>query len=79
MVEDVIDEKNPFNSFDEFWWEDDLFNKRESKETAEVLKNMLDEIKEMSNNIFENIEPIDDRNLQELIDDGFIEIDNRTN
>ena len=77
-VDDMIDEKNPFNSFDEFWWEDDLFIKRDSKETVEVLKNMLDEIKEMSNNILENIEPIDYRNLQELIDDDFIEIDNRT-
>ena len=74
----MIKKKNLFNSFDEFWWEDDLFNKRDSKETVEVLKNMLDEIKEMLSNILENIEPIDYRNLQELIDDDFIEIDNRT-
>ena len=45
MVEDLIDEKNPFNSFDEFWWEDDLFIKTDSKETIEASKNMLDEIK----------------------------------
>ena len=44
----------------------------------EVLKNKLDNIKDISNNILENIEPIDDKNIQQLIDDDFIEIDDRT-
>ena len=72
----MIDKKNLFNSFDEFWWEDDLFNKRDSKET--VVLNMLNKIKEILNNISENIEPLDNINFQKLIGDDFIEIDNRT-
>ena len=77
-VENVIDEKNPFNSFDDFWWEDDLFNNRDSKETVEVSKNILDNIKDISYNILKNIRPTDNRTTEELVDDDFIEIDNRT-
>ena len=77
-VENVIDEKNPFNSFDDFWWEDDLFNNRDSKETVEVSKNILDNIKDISYNILKNIRPTDNRTTEELVDDDFIEIDDRT-
>ena len=44
LIDDVIDENNPCNSFDEFWWEEDLFDKNETQETVEVSKNILDEI-----------------------------------
>ena len=77
-LEDAIDKKNPFNGFDDFWWEDDLFNKNDSVESTEVSKNILDNISEMSENIFKNLRPVDNRNLQELIDNDFIKIDDRT-
>ena len=77
-MQDAIDKKNPFNSFDDFWWEDDLFNKNDSVETTEGSKNILDNINEMSESILKNLRQIDNRNLQELIDDDFIEIDYRT-
>ena len=56
-------------------WEDDIFDKKDPKETVKVSKNILDKIKETS----DNTEPIDDRTLEQLIDDDFIELDNRTN
>ena len=38
-VEAIIDEKNPFTEFDNnFWWEDNFFDKRDSNETVEVSK-----------------------------------------
>ena len=77
-IESVIDDKNPFNNFDDFWWEDDLFNNRDSQETVEASKNILDEIQDISDNILKNIRPVDNRRVQELIDDDFIPIDDRT-
>ena len=77
-IESVIDDKNPFNTFDDFWWEDDLFSEKDKKETVEVSKNILDEIKEICDNILRNIKPVDDRTVEELIDDDFIEHDERT-
>ena len=76
-IEDVMDERNPFNNFDNSWWEDDLFNNRDSKETVEVSKNILDNIKDISNNILKSIRLTDNRTIEELVDDDFIEIDNR--
>ena len=69
-IESVIDDKNPFNNFDDFWWEDDLFNNRDSQETVEI--------QDISDNILKNIRPVDNRTVQELIDDDFIPIDDRT-
>ena len=77
-IESVIDDKNPFNNFDDFWWEDELFNNRDSQETVEASKNILDEIQDISDNILKNIRPVDNRRVQELIDDDFIPIDDRT-
>ena len=76
-VKSVIDDKDPFNNFDDFWWEDDLFNNRDSQETVEASKNILDEIQDISANILKNIRPVDNRTVQELIDDDFILIDDR--
>ena len=44
LIDDVINENNSFNSFDEFLWEEDLFDKNGTQETVEVSKNILDEI-----------------------------------
>ena len=77
-IESVIDDKNPFNNFDDYSWEDDLFNNRDSQETVEASKNILDEIQDISDNILKNIRPVDNRTVQELIDDDFIPIDDRT-
>ena len=74
----MINENNPFNTFDNFWWEDDLFNKRDSEETVDAFKNILEEINEMSYNIVRNLRPVDTRTEQETIEDQFIQIDDRT-
>ena len=81
-IEDTIDavtnKSNPFNSVDDLWSDDELFNKRDSKETIETSKNILDQVNKISDNILKNTQPIDNGTLQELIDDHFIAIDDRT-
>ena len=77
-IETVIDHKNPFNTFDDFWWEDDLFNNRDSQDTIDVSKNILDKIQNISENILRNIRPVNNRTVQEITDDDFIPIDDRT-
>ena len=54
-IETVIDYKNPFNTFGDFWWEDDLFNNRDFQDTIDASKNILDEIQNISDNILRNI------------------------
>ena len=61
-----MDDKNPFNTFDDFWWEDDLFNNRDSQDTVDASKNILDEIQNISDNILRNIRPVDNRTVQEI-------------
>ena len=77
-IESIIDKNNPFNTFDDFWREDDLFNKRDSQETVDASKNILEEINEMSDNILRNLRPVDTRTEQETIENQFIPIDDRT-
>ena len=77
-IDAVTNENNPFNSVDDLLWEDELFNKRDSKETIETSKNILDQVNKISDNILKNMQPIDNETLQELIDDDFIPIDVRT-
>ena len=66
-IEDTV--KNIFetNNFDDFWWEEDLFDKTDSTATVDTSKKIL-----------EDIRPVDNRTIQEIIDDQFIPIDNRT-
>ena len=78
LIDDVLNEKNPFNTFDGFWWEEDIFSKQDSPKTTELSKDILDKINEMSDNILRNIRPVDNRTEQEKIDNQFIPIDNRT-
>ena len=66
-IESVIDENNPFNTFDDFWWE-----------TIDATENILEEINEMSDNILRNLRPVDSRTEQETIEDQFILTDDRT-
>ena len=61
-IESIIDDKSPFRNFDNFWWEDDLFNAKDSQKTVEASKNILEEIQEMSDNILRNIRPVDNQN-----------------
>ena len=77
-IESIIDDKNPLRNFDNFWWEDDLFNAKDSQKTVEAFKNILGEMQEMSNNIFRNIRPVDYRTVEEKIEDDLIPIDDRT-
>ena len=30
IIESVVDDTNPFSSFDEFWWEDEMFSEKDS-------------------------------------------------
>ena len=77
-IESIIDDKNPFRNFDNFWWEDDLFNAKDSQKTVEASKNIPDEIQEMSDNILRKIWPVDNRTVEEKIEDDFIPTDDRT-
>ena len=75
-VDTIIDEKNPFaNVVNDFWWKDDLFDKRDSNEIVEVSKNILDNALQSSQI---NIRPVDDRTIEQLIVNDFISIDERT-
>ena len=76
--ESVIDDKNPFNTFDNFWWEDEMFSERDSLKTVDASKDILEEINEMSENVLRNLRPIDTREEQEKIEDQFIPMDDRT-
>ena len=75
IIDDVL---NPFNNFDDFWWEEDVFSTNDSPKTVEVSKDILSEIQEISDNILRNLRPVDNRTEQEKIDDQFILTHNRT-
>ena len=55
-----------------------MFRKKDSPQTTEQSKEILDKINEMSDNILKNLRPVDNRTIQEIIDDQFIPIDDRT-
>ena len=38
LIDSVIDEKKPFRTFDDFWWEDKMFSERDSVLTVEASK-----------------------------------------
>ena len=85
VIEDVL-ELSPFETQDDFWWEDEVFPKDNTKETIDTSKMIVDDIKNthnvdiqaLSDNILKNLRPRDNRTIQELIDDDFIPLDNRT-
>ena len=66
-IEDTIENIFDTNNFDDFWWEEDLFDKTDSTATVDASKKIL-----------EDIRPVDNRTIQEIIDDQFIPIDDRT-
>ena len=91
-IEDVIETilKDPLPNND-FWWEEEVFNKNDSPPTVDATKIIVDIIKEktddalknidiqaISDNILKSVRPVDNRNIQEIIDDDFIPIDDRT-
>ena len=51
----IIDDANLFSTFDDFWWEDDMFNDRDSIATVDASKNILNDIKDISENILNNL------------------------
>ena len=55
-----------------------MFNNRDSIATVDASKNILDEIKDVSDNILKNLRPVDNRTEQELADNQNIPLDNRT-
>ena len=77
-IESVVDDTNPFSTFDNFWWEDEMFSQKDSVPTVEASKNILEGINEISDNIPRNLRPVDTRTEQETIEDQHIPIDNRT-
>ena len=91
-IEDVIETiiRNPLPNND-FWWEEEVFNKNNSPPTINATKVIVDDIKEKTNdtlknidiqaisdNILKNLRPVKSRNIQEIIEDDFIPIDDRT-
>ena len=86
-VVSVITDPIPNNNF---WWEDEIFDFNYNqptidssklfyndikKETTNILKDI--DINALSENILRNLRPVDNRDIQELMDD-FIPIDDRT-
>ena len=55
-----------------------MFNNRDSIATVDASKNILDEIKDVSDNSLKNLRPVDNRTEQELADNQNIPLDNRT-
>ena len=55
-----------------------MFSNRDSIPTVKASKTFLNEINEISDNILRNLRPVDNRKDQELIDDQFTPIDDRT-
>ena len=55
-----------------------MFNEKDSAATVDASKDFLKEINEMSDNIISNLEPKDNRTIDEIIKDQFIPIDDRT-
>ena len=77
-IESIIDDENPFSTFDDFWWEDDMFSNRDSIATVNASRNILDEINDISDNILKSLQPVDNRTEQELADNQNIPLDDRT-
>ena len=78
IIENVVGDTNPFSTFDDFWWEDEMFSERDSVLTVEASKNILEDINEMPDNILRNLRPVDIRTEQEIIEDQHIPIDDKT-
>ena len=57
LIDIVIEDKYPFSTFDNFWWEDEMFSERDSLPTVEASKTFLNEINKMSNNILRHLRP----------------------
>ena len=91
-IEDVIESviKDPIPT-DDYWWEEDIFSKTDTQPTFDATKIIVNDIKQttnnvlkdidtqaLSNNILRNLWPRDNISIQELIDDDFIPIDDRT-
>ena len=55
-----------------------MFSNGDSAATVDTSKNILNEIQNISDNILRNIRPADNRTVQEIIDDQFILIHDRT-
>ena len=66
-IEDTVENIFKTNNFDDFWREEDLFDKTDSTAMVDASKKIL-----------EDIQPVDNRTIQEIIDDQFIPIDHRT-
>ena len=88
VIDDVIKEPLPTN---DYWWDEDIFSTNDKQPTIDATKMIVDDIKEptnnilndidikaLSDNILRNLRPRDNRTIQELIDDDFIPIDDRT-
>ena len=88
VIDDVIKEPLPTN---DYWWDEDIFSTNDKQPTIDATKLIVDDIKEptnnilndidikaLSDNILRNLRPRDNRTIQELIDDDFIPIDDRT-
>ena len=76
--EDVIDQDNPFSTFKNFWWEEDMFDNRGSTQMVDESKNILHKVNKIFDNLLKNLWPIENTTEQELADDQNIPIEDRT-
>ena len=82
LINDVIKNSIPTN---DYWWEENNFSKDDEQSTIDATKTIVDDIKTndidlqaLPDNILRNLRLIDDRSIQQLIDNDFIPIDDRT-
>ena len=82
LVDDVVKDQTLTN---DYWWEEDFFRQDDEQSTIDTTKTIVDNIKTndrdleaLLDNILRNLKPVDDRSIQQLIDDDFIPIDDRT-
>ena len=71
-------DKNPISTFDDFWWEDEMFSEKDSVPTIDASKGILEEINDMSENVLRNLRSVDTITEPEKLEDQFIPIDDRT-
>ena len=91
-IEDVIESGiKDLIPTEDYWWEEDIFSRTDTQPTIDATKIIVDDIKQttnnvlkdidiqaLSDNILRNLRPRDNRSIQELIDEDFIPIDDRT-
>ena len=60
-IESVTSDTNAVNTFDDFWWKDELFSNKDSQPTVDASKNVLGKIQNIFDSTLRNIRHVDNR------------------